>query len=151
MSDPTSDKPSVTVEDLNSIIKALAEKEDEAEKQKAVLTEINKEVARLEQRVVQHLKDLKQDDFLSPLGKVSVVPKWRVNMPASDLAKADLFQHLRDRELFDKYATVNSNSLNALYMRDWEAAKERGEGMEFCMPGIEAPKLYESLSFKRAK
>ncbi len=151
MSDPTSDASTVTVEGLNRIIEELSIKEDEAEKQGEVLKNLNKEIARLEGQVVGHLKDLGQEEYLSPKGKVSIDQKWRVNMPADDLAKKELFQHLRDREIFDKYATVNSNSLNALFMRDWEAAKERGEGLTFHMPGIDAPKLFEALKFKRTK
>ena len=92
--------------------------------------------------VETHLKDLTE---------ILIKQKWRVNMPADDHAKRELFQHLREREIFDKYATVNSNSLNALFMRDWEEAKERGEGVTFSMPGIEAPKLFEALDFKLKK
>lgn len=143
--------PAVTVEDLDKLIEELALKEAQGEAQSKIMVELNKQIAQLEGRVVAHLKDLNREDYLSPLGKVRIVQKWRVNMPAGDLAKKALFEHLREREIFDKYATVNSNLLNALFMRDWEAAKERGEGLEFNMPGIDAPKLFEALDFKLKK
>ncbi len=141
----------VTVADLDSLIEQLAKKESESNAHAEITKTINKELMRLEGQVVAHLKDLGREDYLSPLGKVAIKQKWRVNMPADDHAKRELFQHLREREIFDKYATVNSNSLNALFMRDWEEAKERGEGVTFSMPGIEAPKLFEALDFKLKK
>jgi hypothetical protein len=143
--------PSVTVADLDSLIEKLAEQEKKSEEHSLAGKDINKELMRLEGQVVAHLKELGREDYLSPLGKVSIKQKWRVNMPADDHAKRLLFEHLRQREIFDKFATVNSNSLNSLFMKDWEAAKERGEGMEFTMPGIEAPKLFEALDFKQKK
>jgi hypothetical protein len=139
------------VADLDQLIEDLAKKEIEAEKIGESLKAVNKEIARLEGRVVSHLKDLEREEYLSPLGKVKIKQKWRVNMPADDIAKKALFEHLRERHIFDKYATVNSNSLNSLFLRDWDEAKERGEGMTFSMPGIDAPKLFEALDFKIKK
>lgn len=143
--------PSITVAELDAHIKLIAEKEAEIEKQKAILTEHNKQLAVLEGRCVEYLKELGRDNYAGPSGKVSIKQKWRVNMPVDDNAKRLLFTHLREREIFDKYATVNSNSLNALFMRDWEAAKEHGEGLTFTMPGIEAPTLFEALEYKEVK
>lgn len=145
------DQPSVTVAELDELIKQIAAKNSEIEKAEDVVKAHNKELTKLEGRCVEYLKELKRDKYDSPFGKVSIAQKWRVNMPADDNAKRALFEHLREREIFDKYATVNSNSLNSLFMRDWEAAKERGEGLTFSMPGIEAPKLFEPLLFKEPK
>ena len=142
---------SVTVAELDELIKKIAEKEAEIEAQKEVLTAKNKELATLEGKCVQYLTELDRKNYDSPFGKVSIAQKWRVNLPEDDRAKRELFDHLRERGIFDKYATVNSNSLNSLYRQDWEAAKERGEGLEFSMPGIGAPKLFEALTFKASK
>lgn len=141
----------VTVKQLDELIEKLAAKEVEAEAQGAIMTTLNKEVAALEGRIVQYLKELDRESYDSPVGKFKIEEQWRVNMPADDNAKRALFDHLREREIFDKYATVNSNSLNALYMADWREAKEQGRGMEFTMPGIAAPKLFEKLKFKAVK
>ncbi len=142
---------SVTVRDLDLLLEALAGKEAELEKQSEVTKKINKEIARLEGQVVAHLKDLGRTDYDSPIGKARIEEKWRVNMPADDMAKRELFDHLRARDIFDKFATVNANSLNALFMADWKEAQERGEGVTFSMPGIGAPKLFEALRFKLNK
>lgn len=141
----------VTVEELDALVKKLAEREAAKDAASKVVTEINKEIAQLEGRCVQYLKDLGRESFHSPQGTIKIGNKWRVNLPADDNAKRALFNHLRERGIFDKFATVNSNSLNALYMADWREAKEKGEGMTFTMPGIEPAKLFEALDFKKAK
>lgn len=150
MADPTTAPapqrgPPITVEGLNKLCEELAKKEKTKLSHEETLKNTNKEIARLEGQIVGYLEELGQEEFLSPLGKVKIDLKWRVNMPAGDLEKKALFEHLRERGIFDKYATVNSNSLNSLFMKDWEAAKERGEGLEFNMPGIAAPKLFKGL------
>lgn len=141
----------VTVKELDEICEKIAAKEREIEAHEAVLTEHNKELAALEGRAVQYLKELGRESYDAPAGKIKIEEKWRVNLPATDQEKTLLFDHLRERGIFDKYATVNANSLNSLYKADWDAAKARGEGMEFSMPGIGAPKLFEKPNFKAAK
>lgn len=141
----------ITIKEVDDLCKKMAEKEIEIEKAAAVVTALNKEYMQLEGQVVQYLKDLGRDKYDSPYGKCSITEKWRVNLPKDDEAKRALFEHLREREIFDQYATVNSNSLNSLYMADWKAAQAEGRGMEFSMPGIEAPKLFEALKFKAVR
>lgn len=141
----------VTVKDLDGLTLQLNELEVKKAQAEEAVKNINKEIAKIEGRCVQYLKDLNRTDYVSPSGKIAIKQKWRVNLPADDIAKRDLFEHLRARGIFDKFATVNSASLNSLYMSDWEEAKKRGEGMEFSMPGIEAAKLYEAPDFKPAK
>lgn len=142
---------SVTVKELDELIAKLAAKELEVDQAQAVLTERNKEYSALEGRIVNYMNDLDRDKYDSPHGKVSIVDQWRVSLPSDDIAKKELFEHLRERGIFDKYATVNSNSLNALYMADWREAQERGDGMTFAMPGILAPKLHKRPKFKAVK
>lgn len=111
---------------------------------------INKMIMTLEQKGGSYLKVLKREDYQSPAGTIQVGGKWAVRMPKDDEAKAALFQHLRERELFDRYATVNSRSLNALYMADWKAAikKDPEAWVLFDMPGVPAPVFDEFTKIK---
>ena len=74
-----------------------------------------------------------------------------MSLPSEDVDKAALFKHLEERGISMKYLTVNSNSLNSLYMADWEAAKIAGEGMDFKMPGVSEPTLFEDLRITKSK
>jgi hypothetical protein len=141
----------VTVKELDELISQLANKEKECETQGEILKSLNKEFSSLEGKIVNYMKELGREKYDSPKGKFEIKEKWRVNLPQDDVSKTELFAHLRERGIFEKYATVNSNSLNALYMADWRDAQEKGEGMTFAMPGVPAPKMYEQLSFKATK
>lgn len=141
----------VTVAELDGLIAELAKKEKECDEQAAITKNLNKEYMAIEGRIVNYMKELGRDKYDSPHGKFKIDEKWRVNLPEDDNAKRALFDHLRERGIFDKYATVNSNSLNALYMADWKEAQSKGEGMTFAMPGVPAPKLFEKLDFKATK
>ena len=142
------DAQTVTVAELDKLIEEIVKKENEVLAAEVPYKERKKELLVLEDRMVAYLKDLERDEYASPKGVFKIEQKWRVNMPKEDLDKKALFDHLREREIFDKYATVNSNSLNALFRADWEAAKARGEDMTFSMPGVPAPNLYEMLKYK---
>ena len=142
---------SLTLADLDQFVKDLKDKRAEADTAKEALSEINKSIAQLESKAVALLKELGRKNFTSPSGTITVEQKWRVNLPTSDNAKMELFEHFKSRGIFEKYATVNSNSLNSLYLSDWEEAKKEGRGMEFSMPGVDAPKLHEALKFIKGK
>ncbi len=143
----------VTIADFDALLKQISDKEKEIEAQKAVLTKLNKELATFEGKGVAILKDLDRKSYTGPSGTFKIVEKWRVNLPGDDLAKQDFFAWLREKGIFDKYATVNSNSLNALFMAEWAEVKKTDPvaAVTFQLPGIEAAKLYEAPDFKPAK
>lgn len=148
MTDVTRSATPVTVEELDKLLAEYTRVEEEKEQLALQVTEKNKELSRIEFRVTAFLEELGRQKFESPIAKCEIKEEWRVNMPADDVAKAALFQHLRERGIFDAYATVNSQSLNALYRKDLAEAEARGEAMTFTMPGIEAPKILKRTKIK---
>lgn len=142
----------VTVEQLDGILKNLSELDKKLDVKKLEMTELNKEYMKLEWQCVAFLTELKRSKYESPYGTFTVGHDWRVNMPADDKSKAELFEHLKQTPgLFERFATVNSASLNAYYKREWEIAKKEGRGMEFNIPGILAPKEEIKPKFKLNK
>lgn len=144
-------KPGVTVADLDGLIEKLADCSKRCDEKAEEMKALNKEYGILEGRIAAHMEELGREKYESPSGSFKISEKWRVNMPHTDQDKQAFFEHLRERGIFDKYATVNSNSLNALYMADWRAAQDMGEGLSFGMPGIPAPTRFVKLDFKPAK
>lgn len=140
----------VTVQQMDKLMADLMEQRRKAEEAKKAAALVNTEVARLEGQVVMALHSLDRENYKCAAGQVSLVRKWRVSNPVTDEDKVRLFEHFRERGIFLKMATVNSNSLNSLFLADWEAAKERGEGMDFKMPGVGEPKLHEMLQVRKA-
>lgn len=145
------DAASVTVEMLDQLVYDIAEKKKAIEAAELVTTNLNKEKSALEMKCVQFLKALNREKYVTPNGAVKINAKWRVNLPKTDADKQALFDWMREQGIFDKFATVNANSLNALYMAEWEAAKRAGHGLEFSMPGIGERKFSEILEYRKGK
>lgn len=143
------EKASVTVADLDGLMEEIFESKSAYEKkgrEKAVA--FNNFVA-LKAKAVAYLKELKRTDYKSDAGDIRISRKWQVKLPQSSEEKTKLFDWMREKEIFDKYATVNSRSLNSLHKAERESAIERGEGMVWKMPGIEDATLFEDLTTKK--
>jgi hypothetical protein len=145
--DPGPQNP-ITVEALDQLVDDIFAKRREIEALEEQVTALNKQKAELEGRAVGYLRALGRENYKGRSGTIGISEKWRVNLPQTDEDKQALFNWLRDRGIFDKYATVNANSLNSLFMAEWEAAKKAGD-LEFALPGIGAPKLFEGLSVRK--
>lgn len=142
---------SVTVEELDSMIENLFKSRKEIEDDEAKVSEKQAKLDALKAKIVLTLKEHERSSYKSDFGTVTVSEKWRVKLPENDIEKGKLFDHLRERGLFNKYATVNSNSLNSLWAADREAAMKNGQGMEFTFPGIGEPSLFETLHITKGK
>lgn len=147
----TEEKKQVSAKELDDLLAELSAKEKEKDEHAEKGTVINKEYSRLLFRAQVFIKELGRTDYVGPAGKVEIKESWRVNLPKTDQDKVVFFDYLRERGIFDKLATVNSNSLNALYRAEWEEAKGRGEGMTFAMPGIPAPEFDSLPKFTATK
>ena len=149
MSTEVETEKQVSVQEMDAMVKELFELRAEIEAKESVIKELNKTLAKKQGEFTACLKALGRENYKSDHGTVSVVQKWRVSVPQTEEAKQAFFAHLKERGVLWQYATVNSNSLNSLFMADWEAAQERGEGMEFKMPGVSEPKLFETISMRK--
>lgn len=141
----------VKVSELDELLQKMADKEKEIDALTEVLTNHNKEFTQLKFRAVAFLQELDRDNYSAPAGKIEMKDQWRVNLPKTDQDKMLFFDFLKEQGIFEKMATVNSNSLNSLYRSYWEDAKAKGEGMTFGLPGIGAPIIDRIPKFKASK
>jgi hypothetical protein len=139
------EKKPVTVEELDLLVELMFAQKRKIEEADAVTTELNKELTVMKGKAVAYLKELGRDSYRTEFGTIGIGEKWRVSIPQTDDDKQALFGHLKERGILWQYATVNSNSLNSLFLQDWEIAKKAGDGMGFKMPGVSDPKLFEDL------
>ena len=139
----------ISVTDLDKFVAELAELRKQKELKEAELSEIEGNIRKAKEQSIAYLTELKRENYKSPDGTISIVDRWRVSTPKTDEEKQKFFDFLTDKDLFYKYATVNSNSLNSLYMEYWKSAREAGE-MDFDMPGVSKPELHRDISFRKA-
>jgi ABC-type Fe3+ transport system substrate-binding protein len=143
----------VTVKELDELCKQLVALQEQKDVIEETLTEKNKEINAIMFKMADYMKELGREEYHSLLGKFVIEHKERINMPVDDMAKMELFEYLKERGVFEKYATVNSNSINAFYFAERRAAvEERGEDpMLFQIPGLGVTKFETKPTFKPAK
>ncbi len=142
-------KPQVTVAELNALVEEYVLAEKDADEKDAISTEANKKVQFLKGKMAAYLDELKQKNYKSPYGSFSYVEKWSVATPKENADKLAFFEWCKERGIYEKYVTVNSQSLNSLYSEEVEAAKAKGEFL--VIPGIGAPSLQKTIRFTRVK
>jgi hypothetical protein len=135
----------VTVTDLDALVEEIFTQKVKIEEMGELVTLENKKLAALEAKGVAYLEALGRESYKHPRGTISIKESWRFNLPATDEDKFAFFTWLRERGLYDKYATVNSNSYNSLLLTEWEIAQHEGRAMEFSVPGVPQPKFYRRL------
>ena len=141
----------VTVLHLEELAEQISALREEVALEKAALSEKNELLEGLEQNFLNHLKELGKTSYKSNFGTISKVEKWRVNLPNTPEDKQQLHAYLKEKGL-ESMLTVNSNTLNSYYMQEWDLVKESGDpeaAMNFSIPGIKEPKLYETISFRK--
>lgn len=138
-------KTPITVDQLNGLIADMFKTKEEIAEINRGLVLKKKEFSAKKLHLVALLKDLGQKSFRAPSGLISIKQIWHVNNPKDGVDKTAFFDWLRERGIFEQYATVNSRSLNTLYKTEWEIAKKSGEGMDFSIPGLGEPTLREDI------
>lgn len=131
---------SITVKELNELIDKMYEAGRKAAEQKAILTELNKEVNALKFKVVGYLQELELPGFESSKGYVSWTEKTSFKIPKELEEKSAFYNYLKELNIFEEMATINYNTLNAFAKAEYEAAKEKGD-MFFIIPGLGKPTI----------
>lgn len=143
--------PSMTVAELDQLVLEAFTLKAEIEVDEEKVSEKRKKLEGMKAQCVLALEEHGRDNYKTPAGTIGTTEKWSVNLPQSQEDKKALFTHFKSKgeEVLWKYATVNSNSLNSYFLAEWEAAKERGDGMGFTLPGLQEPKLFKTLSMRK--
>lgn len=140
----------VTFQEVDALVEQYNKLEAEKETLAAQVTEKNKEMMKIQGRLAQYLKELGRSEYDSPFGEVETKETWSITLPKDEPSRQLLWAHLKERDLFDSMISINANSLNALFRRDFKKAQDEGD-LTFSMPGIAAPKVYETTKIKPKK
>lgn len=144
MSEPISAKA------LDLLAQAMFEQRAKIDEMSAKVTEENKSLMSLEAKFASHLKELDRKSYASPHGTVSLTERWSYKLPHDDEARTQFFDYLKELGVYDRMVGVNAATLTSFCKKQQEAADEEGKGFDFKIPGIEAPKLFETVSMRKA-
>lgn len=140
----------VTVSDLDALVEKIFQQRQKIEALGEETTKLNLELAKMKEQMVLFLKELGREKYATPLGTVSIKERWSVTTPKSPEDRAAFFNYLKEKGLYEELVSVNSQTLNAFFRSEWDAAIEKGEAMTFKIPGLDNPKLFQDLSIRKA-
>jgi hypothetical protein len=144
----------VTVEDLFFLMECCAEKERKIKELESLRKRESKVYQRIKFIAANVLKDLKLEKLDGPAGKFHVRHLLQVKMPGEE-RKEELWAWMRARGIYDKYATVQANSLKSLFETEMDiAAEEQGEDFDpitFTLPGMDPATFFDDLKFTPSK
>lgn len=141
---------SVTVEELDALVKHLFSLRTKADEQEEVVKAINKEITETESKIVSYMKELDRDKYSAPEGTISVRQQWRWTLPKTPEDREAFFNQLKERGIFDSMITVNSQTYNSFLKAEFEAAQAKGEALGFKFPGVPEPTLFERAYVRKA-
>lgn len=138
----------ISVKELDSVLETLAQLETEKDVIAETLKEKNKQISSVELRVTEVLRSLEREEYDSPHGKVTFEEVFNVKMP-SDETKEQLWTWMREKGIYDRYASVHATSLKSLFKAERNAAIQNGEDpLTFALPGMEPATIFEKIKFK---
>lgn len=133
--------------EMGALIQAIKDKRDKIDNVNMTLKSMNQELKDLETKALNLLESLGIKSYPSPFGTISTRELWRVNVPQGQ-DRDKFFKYLKDQGL-EHMMTVNSNTLNSFFQKEWTAAIESGKALDFKIPGLGEPTRYVSLSFRK--
>jgi hypothetical protein len=141
----------ITLADFEELVGRSYKLADEiAELERVTLKPMKERLDNLDSQILEHLTKLDMTSFKSKHGTVVRSNRYSVQTPKTIEEKKEFFRWLNEKgpEVYWSYATVNSQSLNALYKAELEVAKEEGN-LEFKIPGIGEPTATPILSRRK--
>lgn len=108
---------------------------------------LNEDMDPLKKKLKFYLDEMGVTYVKRPEGVLILKQKYSFKVPKGENLQM-FFQYLREQNLFDAYATVNSAQVNSYGNEAMEQALERGE-TNFEIPGLGKPVLYEDITFRK--
>lgn len=150
---PMAPPEAVTVEQFDAHVNKMAEVRAKLTAAARVKADLEIEFSKLSEQAFQYLKALGRKNYPTPFGTVYLAKMVSLKGPQTDADKAALFAWMREQGIFEKYASVNVNSLKSLYMAEIERASREDPtaALTFAIPGVERPTVYETVKVLKGK
>jgi len=115
---------------------------------KLVLSLSEQALKKIQSSIMSYLEALGKDSYKSKAGNVYLSKRLSVKVPKEPQAREEFFSYLKEKGIFEDLITVNSQTLNAFYKEEFEAAITNG-ATDFKLPGIGEPTYFETLNMRK--
>jgi hypothetical protein len=143
---------SISLSDFETLIAEAYDLDAELKDLKRdVIEPRRKRLKELEAKILQTLADHDMTSYKSGRGTVVRQTRYSVCTPKTLEEKTAFFEWLnrtKGRDVYWSYVTINSQSLNAFYNAEMEAAKEAG-AFDYVIPGLAPPEATPVLSRRK--
>lgn len=134
----------ISMKKFDALVERLFNQQAVVKELKSNLDDQNRLLTGLKTEVLGLLEDHEKEKYVTSFGSVSVTDKLSVKVPKLPEDKEKLFNWLREKEIFNHYATVNSMALNSLYKAEFEASDD----LDFSIPGITEVTAFKQLNMR---
>lgn len=145
----------VTTEELDKRVEVMRQAQAEYDEKSTVSKEAHFKLEQAKKEVLELMTKANKSTYhVEGLGKVSLAERLSVSYP-KDLERRKEFLDFINAQYGEEgvltYLTVNSNTLNSFYKKEFEHAKENGDPSEFSIPGLPEPTASLTVRFTKAK
>jgi hypothetical protein len=139
-----------TIAQLDELCNTYAEQRKATELIKAQLSMANAKETELETKIIAVLSDFGKQSWKTEVGNFIISNRFSVKTPKTPEEKAQFFDYLREKGIFEDMVNINSQTLQGFYRAEMDAALDRGE-VNFRMPGIGEHSYVQTLSMRKGK
>lgn len=143
---------SITVEEFDRLVGHIYNVKSDISALREKAAEKEKELFGLKARAIAALKEFGRHNYQTPKGTISLRNTLQVSLPKTEQDKAAMFAWMRERGVYEKYATVNHHALKSLVKAHLEELEATGGDpiLDF-IPGVPAPSLFQDLTFTKGR
>lgn len=135
------------IQDALNRVHELATEEARIEHERKKITKLKMSAEAL---AVSLLEAANLEEFShKELGKFKI--KQKSTLSFKDVDKEAYYKYLKETGQFDGLATIHAKRFIGWYNDEYDRAVEEGRGMEFSVPGVPEPKIYNTLNYKKPK
>lgn len=145
----------VEVKDLDFLLMRMKEMDGKLKELATVAKREGKILSRIKAIATSVLKDLDREKYDGPGGVISIRHITQVKNPVTAEKKEELWNWMREKGIYDRYAQVHAGALKSLFEAEMEIAqKEQGDDFDpvtFTLPGMEPATFFDDLKFTPSK
>lgn len=140
----------ISVKEMDEQIQLLREQKEELDKVNKQAKEVKAKYDEQQNKVMKMLEDSGRKSYACDHGRINIMEKLAVRVPSGTENKKRFFEWLKKElgdDAMDSYATVPSQSLNALYNELSEQYAKEGKVLE--IDGLDTPVTRKVVSFTK--
>lgn len=136
------DTSPIEVPEFEKLLDEMNDQKQKIKKMKASLGDENAILTKMKFKVLAYFEEFGKTKHLASFGTVYIKTSFTCKTPKTPEEKAALFAWMKEKEIYEQYATVNSKSLNTLYN---SLVKEDSD---FVMPGTSDPGYFQTIEMR---